>query len=295
LRGQGCNILIAEEAAYMDEECFEKVISPLMLMQDIVCIFISTVRGGSFYDKVFDKRHPDTQELLFMPIRVSMTCDLMECRTMKRRCLHCLEKIPPWQTPFSHDVAHAMIDNTAESSRELCGIIADDGFRVFQPEAITAFMEARVTDPSTIGEIWFSVTAVDPNNDGPSATAILTLLVSPTTLLVRKEQQQQNMSLLSTVCFFSSTRPIEKSTREEISIFYIFDPREWRVLADQMLFRKAHGNVSMTMTTTMPWCVLIVVSIWPMRSMMLLPMQHPLFWVCISIVPRLRMQQYRHS
>jgi hypothetical protein len=174
-----------EEAALIDLEVYEEVIIPTLSM-DTSAILISTVLGSdNAYSKILELKHDITGNYLFKQIRITLACKRPACRINPRTCIHTLHLIPWWKSPFKQQIATSMISDDRIAAREMGGLIMDEGIKIFDAVLLEKFFSTRIVDLNTHGKGKFMITVVDPNNDGSSDYAIVTLLVTTRISIVR--------------------------------------------------------------------------------------------------------------
>ena len=137
------------------------------------------------YSVLLETRHPVTGKLLFKQVRITLACKRPDCRLNPTKCWHQIHRIPPWQSITKHVVAQAMISSSHVAARELCGLVMDEGIKIFDIAHIERFFSSCISNLNVHGTIKFAITAVDPNNDGSSDYAIVTVLVTSRIIVVR--------------------------------------------------------------------------------------------------------------
>ena len=178
MRGQGANILILEEAAYIKENVFFEVVVPLMGMNNVSVLGISTPEDEfNYYSQLVNmkkKRVPgdlgsdDTEEGVFLTIPIGLSCD--NCRRLQiKDCPHKEGALPPWKSAERQELTESlMASNQARMARELHGAIA--GSSVF---CFTLFSRQMFQAPPHIMSKKKSVLhlGIDPSGGGGSDTA----------------------------------------------------------------------------------------------------------------------------
>lgn len=102
LKGTGGDIIVAEEAAYMDLRVFFEVIVPLLEMERTSLICISTIlESFNFYSKLLDLRDPDGNQL-FETLRFELICEACKASDTPEKCTHMLHLVPRWQSAERH-------------------------------------------------------------------------------------------------------------------------------------------------------------------------------------------------
>jgi hypothetical protein len=185
LRGVTCDIVEAEEAAFIPEATYNDVLAPLFMMDATSGLFISTVMGpDNPYTELLGRKHPKTGKPLFKKVEMTLVCKRPECQVDPRKCIHRIHRIPPWQSVAKHYVSQTMIGSNHAFSREMAGSVADEGIKVFELGHLMLMFDSFVTDLHSIGIVKFALTSVDPNNDGSSDYAMVSMLFTATLSVV---------------------------------------------------------------------------------------------------------------
>jgi hypothetical protein len=92
LRGATADVVILEEAAFMDKAVFQAVCVPLLGVKDTALLAISTPDDEfNFYSELFEMKRPDG-ETLFLLIPIGLACQ--DCMEEGLQCQHKLDKLP---------------------------------------------------------------------------------------------------------------------------------------------------------------------------------------------------------
>jgi hypothetical protein len=98
LRGQSADIIILEEAAFIDKKMFQVVVAPLMGVNDTVVVAISSPsNSGNYYSELIEMADDDGTPF-FKVVRVEGACE--ECKKAGREleCHHMAHILPPWKS-----------------------------------------------------------------------------------------------------------------------------------------------------------------------------------------------------
>lgn len=113
LRGTGGDVVILEEANYIDAQLLDKVIVPLLLMKDAVCIAITSPSDESTnIAQQATKKILNSQEFIWHTIR-SDRCELCvhDQNLDDGECPHMLMNLPPHRSAKNVIVAESMLDH----------------------------------------------------------------------------------------------------------------------------------------------------------------------------------------
>jgi hypothetical protein len=173
LRGVGGDVLVLEEAAFIDHNVFLQVIVPLMQMENTSLIAISTPQGeDNFYSKMFDLTDASGRPF-FVTMRVGLICDA--CRKLNAKsCPHVVAANvrPPWQSDLKHDLVTALYDgNENMRQAEILGQTVDDQSACFAPADVENFLKRHLVVQND--RVRTILTAMDPNGGGAGSEAAL--------------------------------------------------------------------------------------------------------------------------
>jgi hypothetical protein len=165
-RGVTGNVLILEEAAFMDREIFYKLILPLMGVNGTVVIAISTPDdNGNYYSELLTLKNPDDTPL-FRCIKVGLACDRCTELGRARQCPHKAATLPRWKSVMrSHKIEAIMRNDPKTFAREQGGQIVDDDEKPLAPfvprlRELPLYKPQRLIERVDIG--------IDPSAGGPS-------------------------------------------------------------------------------------------------------------------------------
>lgn len=172
LRGVGGDVLVLEEAAFIDHNVFLQVIVPLMQMENTSLIAISTPQGeDNFYSKMFDLTDA-TGNPFFVTMRVGLIC--AECRKKNAKtCPHVVaaDTLPPWHGDSKHDLVKALYEGNDDLRQaEIMGLTVDDQSACFAPHDVEHFLQRHLVVHDRVRTI---LTAMDPNGGGAGSEAAL--------------------------------------------------------------------------------------------------------------------------
>ena len=102
-KGTGGDIIILEEAAYVDSGFFYETVAPLMIVGTTTLIGISTLRDGiNFYTRLLRLRDKSTGLPMFTVLQVQLACEKCKEDGKASDCVHMLHLVPRWQSSDKH-------------------------------------------------------------------------------------------------------------------------------------------------------------------------------------------------
>ena len=124
-KGTGGDIIILEEAAYVDPGFFYETVAPLLLVGVTSLIGISTLTSDiNFYTRLFKIRDQVTGLPNFAQLQVTLACEQCKEDGKAGQCKHMLHLVPQWQSSARHERLRAvMIDRPDLIQSELSVII----------------------------------------------------------------------------------------------------------------------------------------------------------------------------
>lgn len=174
LRGVGGNLLILEEAAFIDTQLFLEVVVPLLQMETCSLIAISTPQSGSnYYSELFTLKGPDNKPF-FTTIRIGMACKVCEAKGVAESCTHQASIRPPWQSEEKSDLMQALYGSRTDLlNREVKGLITNNKDAVYDQDMVDRAMKRElVINTASVNSV---LTACDPNGGGTSEMCLISL------------------------------------------------------------------------------------------------------------------------
>ena len=102
-KGTGGDIIILEEAAYVDPGFFYETVAPLMTIERTCFLAISTLRDEiNFYTRLMRMRERDTGQPIFTILQIQLACDKCKEEGKGSDCVHLLHLVPRWQSGERH-------------------------------------------------------------------------------------------------------------------------------------------------------------------------------------------------
>lgn len=97
--GQSADVIILEEAAYIDEKMFKVVVAPLMGLNDIAVIAISSPSdGNNYYSELMTMIDVTTSGLMFKSCTVDSVCEDCKATGKELKCKHKAHELPHWKS-----------------------------------------------------------------------------------------------------------------------------------------------------------------------------------------------------
>lgn len=164
LRGATADVVILEEAAFMDKQVFFQVCVPLLGVNHTALLAISTPDDEfNFYSELFDLKRPDGKSMFKMikignsktPTRMiqhscttQMMCCLLvdgvfvciglacaDCMDNGLQCNHKLDKLPHWKTIERQALISTILESVPElADRETRGVVKSNRRNCFDKD-----------------------------------------------------------------------------------------------------------------------------------------------------------------
>jgi len=172
LRGTGGDLVILEEAAFIDESVFNEVVIPLLEVSNTALVGISTPQDKHNYYSSLVHLTDDHGARVFHVFEAKNACDkCIEELKDPSKCPHVALDRPAWKSKEKQRIVQALYKNNQTLLlRESMGIITDDSSGLFDKQAIQSLLQAPRTPPSSSTNCVFL--AIDPNGGGASKFAI---------------------------------------------------------------------------------------------------------------------------
>ena len=174
-KGTGGDVLILEEAAYCDEQCFYETVAPILSVGRASLVAISTLTSEiNFYTRLIQMRDPTTSRPLFATRCIELCCEKCKEDGKSAECVHMLHLVPSWQSAERHRRLKLMLaDRPDLIQSELAGLAFEALEQVFRKGDIALMFDTSGL-PFTQNQTIFLV--IDPAAGGPlSDFAIISL------------------------------------------------------------------------------------------------------------------------
>ena len=191
-KGTGGDIIILEEAAYVDPGFFYETVAPLLIVGTTSLLAISTLTSEiNFYSRLLRMRDKVTNQPLFSVLSVTLAC--AKCREDGKAadCAHMLHLVPRWQSGDRHvKLKTVMQDRPDLIESELSGLAFDSLQQVFR----SADMDIMFTQPPPS---WITNDAIhlfiDPAAGGPGSDyAIVSVARQKGLITVREPSDERD-------------------------------------------------------------------------------------------------------
>lgn len=101
-KGTGGDVIILEEAAYIDPRFFYETVAPLLIMGNTSLLAISTLTSDiNFYTRLLRMRDPATEQPMFVSLSVELACRTCIDQGKATECVHRLHLVPRQEPPPS--------------------------------------------------------------------------------------------------------------------------------------------------------------------------------------------------
>jgi len=167
-KGTGGDIIILEEAAYVDPDFFYETVAPLMTIGSTCFIGISTLRDEfNFYTRLMKMRDKHTGHCMFTCLSIQLACEKCKDEGKAADCIHMLHLVPRWQSGERHmRLKVIMQDRPDLIQSELSGLAFDSLQCVFRPADIEIMFSQPPPEPELNADIYIFI---DPAAGGPQS------------------------------------------------------------------------------------------------------------------------------
>lgn len=195
---QGGDVLILEEAAYVDPGFFYETVAPLLIVGMTTLIGISTLTSEiNFYTRLFKIRDDITGAPIFLSMSVELACQHCKDNGKATECKHLLHLVPRWQSSTRHErLKTIMSDRPDLIQSELSGLAFDALQQCFRSNDIQTMMTMT---PPTI--VWNSTVyvVVDPAAGGPQSDFAMVSIVREKGIITVSVLTSCHINILCTV------------------------------------------------------------------------------------------------
>ena len=167
-KGTGGDVIILEEAAYVDQGFFYETVAPLLLVGVTSLICISTLTSDiNFYTRLFKIKDAITGLPVFAQLQVALVCNACREAGTAASCKHMLHLVPAWQSSARHERLKAVMSDRPDLIQsELAGLAFDALQQCFRATDIDAFMVSE-PPPFSWGQRLYMI--IDPAAGGPQS------------------------------------------------------------------------------------------------------------------------------
>jgi hypothetical protein len=158
-KGTGGDIIILEEAAYVDPGFFYETVAPLLIVGTTTLIGISTLTSEiNFYTRLIRLRDKSTGLPLFSVMQVELACAKCKEDGKAVDCVHLLHLVPRWQSSDRHRrLKIVMQDRPDLIESELSGLAFDSLQQCFRPGDIDALFEIEALNRPLNDDIYIII------------------------------------------------------------------------------------------------------------------------------------------
>lgn len=165
-KGTGGDLIILEEAAFVDAGFFYETVAPLLCIGTTSFVAISTLTSDmNFYTKLISKTDPLTNLPVFKSIQIQLACQACIDAEKAHECVHMQHLIPRWQDGEKHRrLKTIMSDRPDLINSELGGIAAAGTEQCFKTVYLDRMFAPGTTVDVVTGQDFF--VSVDPMAGG---------------------------------------------------------------------------------------------------------------------------------
>ena len=167
-KGTGGDIIILEEAAYIDPNFAYETVFPLLIVGTTSLLAISTVTSEiNFFTRLLRMRDKTTNLPLFTTLSVTLACNACREDGKAAECPHMLHLVPRWQSGDRHmKLKTVMQDRPDLIESELSGLAFDSLQQVFRSVDLDVMFSQR--PPTAIVNEAIHI-FIDPAAGGPGS------------------------------------------------------------------------------------------------------------------------------
>ena len=167
-KGTGGDIIILEEAAYVDANFFYETVAPLMTIGTTCFLAISTLTSEiNFYTRLMRMRDKSTGQPMFTCLSVQLACEKCRDNGKAAECIHLLHLVPRWQSGERHmRLKTIMQDRPDLIQSELAGMAFDSLQCVFRPADLDIMFSQAPPEPELNADVYVFI---DPAAGGPQS------------------------------------------------------------------------------------------------------------------------------
>lgn len=146
LRGIGFDIIILEEAAYINPDTVYRVVVPLLLVENTALLCISTIDNDpdNYYNSFTEiPSEDDENEKMFFIIRHTTACEKCLASGNGGNCNHKVHQLPSWKPRKRQRKAQRFMANMPSLLlQEVVGAQVDSGRNLFPATDVTLFIKS---------------------------------------------------------------------------------------------------------------------------------------------------------
>ncbi len=167
-KGTGGDLIVLEEAAYVEPGFFYETVAPLLLIGNTSLIAISTLTSEiNFYTRLLRMRDKVTGLPLFTTISIQLACKQCIEEGKAASCVHMLHLVPQWQSSDRHvKLKTIMQDRPDLIESELSGLAFDSNQQLFKTAHIEIMFSQTPPSPILNEAIYMFI---DPAAGGPQS------------------------------------------------------------------------------------------------------------------------------
>lgn len=123
-KGTGGDVIILEEAAYVNPGFFYETVAPLLSIGNASFIAISTLTSDlNFYTKLISKVDPMTHKPIFKSVQIQLACQACIDAERAHECTHNMHLIPAWHNEEKHTRLKAIMSDRPDLiNSEMSGV-----------------------------------------------------------------------------------------------------------------------------------------------------------------------------
>lgn len=170
LRGTTCDVVLLEEAAYQDRENFYNVIVPLMSMDKLALLAISTPDDENNYFSILVNLVDVQGKPLFKVMPIGLACEACKEAGKAADCQHKLDALPRWRSEESQRLQRLLLPDDVYQ-RESQGLIVTTNRAVFSKKSIE-WMFSTESQRQFLSDVGVVFVSLDPSGGSQRQSAL---------------------------------------------------------------------------------------------------------------------------
>lgn len=176
LRGCTADVIILEEAAYLDPQLFHQVIVPLLTVDHTALLAISSPGDEFNYYSILQDLKNQYGLPLFKNIKIGLACDSCVANNVEV-CPHVMKKLPAWKSEGRHELVRAIYaGNTDIMRREAEGQVVSNRIYLYPKKWVDAF-ERQDTEGFYYGTAQYVHISIDPSGGGSQSDFVICSMI----------------------------------------------------------------------------------------------------------------------
>jgi hypothetical protein len=175
LRGTTADVIILEEAAFVDVRLWQTVIVPLLGVDNTALLAISTPNDEDNYYSELLYKTDDQGNLLFKVVKIGLSCDECKDKGEAAKCKHKLGELPSWKSKHGQALQAKLLPPDIYTRESMALVSSSKNYAFNKIDIDAMFANNNYSFKNSVGVIFVSI---DPN--GGSQTKSSMSIISTT-------------------------------------------------------------------------------------------------------------------